>query len=115
MSDVRDLSQDVLQVAQRRRAVRARRVVAQDSVGRHDAERDTDPRRRALLTIAITAPTLGCRQYADRLADPGFDVSKSTVQNLLVAHGLGRRAQRLARAAAIAALTTGLVTEARRR
>lgn len=64
-----------------------------------------------LLTLAITIPTLGCRQYADRLADQGFGISKSTVQNLLVAHGLGRRHQRLARAAAITALTTGLVTE----
>lgn len=64
-----------------------------------------------LLTLAATTPTLGCRQYADRLADQGFEISKSTVQNLLVAHGLGRRHQRLARAAAIAALTTGLVTE----
>jgi transposase InsO family protein len=64
-----------------------------------------------LLTLAVTSPTLGCRQYADRLGDKGFSVSKSTVQNLLVAHGLGRRAQRLARAAAITAFTTGLITE----
>ena len=64
-----------------------------------------------LLTLAVTMPTLGCRQYADRLADQGFQVGKSTVQNHLVAHGLGRRHQRLARAAAITALTTGLVTE----
>jgi len=64
-----------------------------------------------LLTLAITMPTLGCRQYADRLADQGFEVSKSSVQTLLVVHGLGRRHQRLARAAAITALTTGLVTE----
>ena len=60
-----------------------------------------------LLTLAITIPTLGCRQYADRLAEHGFQITKSTVQNHLVAHGLGRRHQRLARAAAIAALTTG--------
>ena len=65
----------------------------------------------ALLTLAVTAPTLGCRQYADRLDEQGFEISKSTVQNHLVAHGLGRRHQRLARAAAITALTTGLVTE----
>ena len=65
-----------------------------------------------LLTLAVTAPTLGCRQYADRLATQGFEVSKSTVQNLLVAHGLGRRAQRLARTAAIATITTGLITDA---
>jgi transposase InsO family protein len=65
-----------------------------------------------LLTLAVTAPTLGCRQYSDRLAGQGFEVSKSTVQNLLVAHGLGRRAQRLARTAAIAAITTGLITDA---
>jgi len=64
-----------------------------------------------LLTMAVTSPTLGCRQYADRLNSHGFDVSKSTVQNLLVAHGLGKRGQRLARAAAITAMTTGLFTQ----
>jgi transposase InsO family protein len=65
-----------------------------------------------LLTLAVTEPTIGCRQYADRLADRGYQLAKSTVQALLVRHGLGRRAQRVARAAAIAAQTTGLVTEA---
>jgi len=65
-----------------------------------------------LLTLAVEVPTLGCRQYADRLADAGFDVSKSTVQRLLVTHGLGKRAQRVARAAAIVAFCSGLVTEA---
>jgi transposase InsO family protein len=69
----------------------------------------------ALLTLALTQPTLGCRQYADRLGDQGFSVAKSTVQKHLVAHGLGKRAQRLARAAAVAAATTGLVTEAARK
>ena len=64
-----------------------------------------------LLTLAITMPTLGCRQYADRLFDQGFTVGKSTVQNLLIKHGLGRRHQRMARAAAITERTTGLVTE----
>ncbi|MDG0975893.1 helix-turn-helix domain-containing protein [Ilumatobacter sp.] len=64
-----------------------------------------------LLTLAITMPTLGCRQYADRLFDQGFTVGKTAVQNLLIKHGLGRRHQRLARAAAITALTSGLVTE----
>ena len=67
-----------------------------------------------LLTLAITLPTLGCRQYADRLAEQGFTLGKSAVQTHLVAHGLGRRHQRLARAAAITALTTGIVTEAAR-
>ena len=61
-----------------------------------------------LLTLAVTMPTLGCRQYADRLADQGFEIGKSTVQNLLINHGLGRRHERLARAAAI---TADLVTE----
>ena len=69
----------------------------------------------ALLTLAVTVPTIGCRQYADRLGDQGFSLAKSTVQKHLVAHGLGRRSQRLARAAAIAAATTGLVTEAARK
>src|SRR6202034_1942182 len=68
----------------------------------------------ALLTLAVTQPTIGCRQYADRLGDQGFSMAKSTVQKHLVAHNLGRRSQRLARAAAITAATTGLVTEAAR-
>ena len=63
----------------------------------------------ALLTLAVLQPTIGCRQYADRLWDQGFSIAKSTVQKHLVAHGLGKRAQRLAKAAAIAAATTGLV------
>jgi len=66
----------------------------------------------ALLTLAVVEPTIGCRQYADRLGDRGFSIAKSTVQRHLVAHGLGTRAQRLARAAAITAASTGLVTEA---
>lgn len=64
-----------------------------------------------LLTLAVVEPTLGCRQYADRLGDRGQQVAKSTVQEILVRHGLGRRSARVARAATIAALTTGLVTE----
>jgi transposase InsO family protein len=67
-----------------------------------------------LLTVAVVQPTIGCRQYADRLAERGYSVSKTTVQKLLVDHGLGRRAQRVARAAAITAATTGLSTEAAR-
>lgn len=65
-----------------------------------------------LLTLAVIEPTIGCRQYADRLSDRGLVISKSTVQKILVDHGLGRRSQRVARAAAITAATTGLVTEA---
>lgn len=38
-------------------------------------------------------------------------MSKTTAQKLLVDHGLGRRCQRIARAAALAALVGGLVTE----
>jgi len=40
------------------------------------------------LTLAIEVPTLGCRQSTDRLADAGFEISKSTVQQLLVNHGI---------------------------
>jgi transposase InsO family protein len=65
-----------------------------------------------LLTMAVTEPTIGCRQYADRLIERGYSIGKSTVQDVLVRHGLGRRHQRVARAAAIAALCNGLVTEA---
>ena len=64
-----------------------------------------------LLTMAVTEPTIGCRQYADRLDDRGHSIGKSTVQDILVRHELGRRHQRVARAAAIAALTSGLITE----
>jgi transposase len=64
-----------------------------------------------LLALAVAEPTLGCRQLADRLTGRGYVVSKTTVQKLLVDHHLGRRAQRVARAAALAALVAGLVTE----
>jgi transposase InsO family protein len=64
-----------------------------------------------LLAIAVAEPTLGCRQLADRLADRGYVVSKTTVQKLLVNHNMGRRHQRVARAAALAALVNGLVAE----
>ncbi len=63
-----------------------------------------------LMALVVIEPTLGCRQYADRLAELGFEISKSTVQRVLVAHGLGRRRDRVARAAAIAMLS-GLITE----
>ena len=33
-----------------------------------------------LLTLAVVEPTIGCRQYADRLGDQGFSIAKSTVQ-----------------------------------
>jgi transposase InsO family protein len=65
-----------------------------------------------LLSLAVVEPTIGCRQLADRLAERGYAISKSTVQKILVDHGLGRRHQRVARAAAITALTTGLHTDA---
>jgi transposase InsO family protein len=64
-----------------------------------------------LLALAVAEPTLGCRQLADRLADRGYVVSKTTVQKLLVNHGLGRRSQRIARTAALTALVNGIVTE----
>lgn len=49
-----------------------------------------------LLSIAAVEPTIGCRQYADRLADRGYRIGKTTVQKILVDHGLGRRHQRVA-------------------
>jgi transposase InsO family protein len=59
----------------------------------------------------VAEPSLGCRQLADRLADRGYVVSKTTVQKLLVDHEMGRRHQRVARAAALAAIVHGLVAE----
>lgn len=67
-----------------------------------------------LLTLAVNEPTIGARRYADRLGDDGFVISRTTVQKLLNDHGMGRRAQRVARAATITALTTGLITQAAR-
>ena len=63
-----------------------------------------------LLAIAVVEPTLGCRQLADRLGELGYVIGKTSVQRILVDHGLGLRRQRVARAAAIAALA-GIVTE----
>ena len=67
-----------------------------------------------LLSLAVSRPTLGARQFADALLERGFVLGKSSVQRHLVANGLGTRARRLARAAAIVAATTGLSTEAAR-
>ncbi|MEZ5282221.1 MAG: DDE-type integrase/transposase/recombinase [Acidimicrobiales bacterium] len=63
-----------------------------------------------LLAVVVVEPTIGCRQLADRLDELGYEISKSTVQRILVAHGLGQRHQRVARAAAVATLA-GLITE----
>jgi hypothetical protein len=52
--------------------------------------------------------TVGCRQYADRLEDRGYSIAPSTVQRHLMAHGLGKLAQRTARAAAITMMTRRL-------
>ena len=67
-----------------------------------------------LLTLAVTRPTLGARQFADALFERGFVLGRSSVQRHLVANGLGTRARRLAKAAGIAAATSGLLTEAAR-
>jgi transposase InsO family protein len=67
-----------------------------------------------LLTLAITMPTLGCRQFADRLEERGHTLGKTTVQKILNDHGLGLRRQRIAKAAALAAAVNGLVTDAAR-
>lgn len=64
-----------------------------------------------LLADAVVRPTLGAGRYADRLAERGFQLSRSGVQKLLNRHGLGRRRQRVAALAQLAAATTGLVTE----
>jgi len=54
-----------------------------------------------LLAEAVVRPTLGAARYAEILAERGFEISRSCVQNLLNRHGLGRRrpTRRRARAA----------------
>ena len=64
-----------------------------------------------LLTLAVIEPTIGCRQYADRLAERGYEIGK-----IDRAEAPGRPRPRppapgVARAAAITAMTTGLITE----
>ena len=49
-----------------------------------------------LLTLAVTRPTLGCRG-GDALEARGLVLSESSLQRLLVAHGLGARRQLRAR------------------
>lgn len=67
-----------------------------------------------LVRLAIQQPTLGCRPLADIMGDKGHQISKTTVQKILVDHNLGTRALRLARAAALATLVGGIVTDAGR-
>jgi cellulose synthase (UDP-forming) len=64
-----------------------------------------------LLNLVVTEPTIGCRQYADRLFQRGYVVSKSTVHQILNENGLGRPSERVARAEA----TSGRSTEVNRR
>jgi hypothetical protein len=63
-----------------------------------------------LLILAVLEPTLGAR----RLADQGWPIAVSTAHKHLTAAGLATRKLRLARAAVIAAATTGVVTDAAR-
>jgi len=62
-----------------------------------------------LLAEAVVRATLGCRPLADWMAERGFAISKTTVQAILVRHGLGTRRQRLAALATLTAARTGLV------
>lgn len=65
-----------------------------------------------LLSVTIAVPTIRCRQLADALSERGYVVSKTTVQKIVIDSTLGKRSQRVARTAAAAAATTGLLTEA---
>lgn len=65
-----------------------------------------------LLRLAVTEPGWGARRYADRLTDQGHDISRTTIQNLLNRHQMGRRSQRYAAAAKLALFTEGIITEA---
>jgi len=67
-----------------------------------------------VLAEAIARPTLGARRLLEHVAERGVVLSASGVQKLLVRHGLGRRAQRVAALASITAAEQGLVTDAAR-
>ena len=64
-----------------------------------------------LLAEAVVRPTLGARRYAHDLGQRGFVISASGAQKILNRHGLGRRRQRVAVLAQLAAATSGLVTD----
>lgn len=83
----------VLRVAGHRAVLRRRRLMP--NARRRPQLPNATPTHvlEVLLTLAVLQPTLGCRQLADRLADRGFTVSKTTVNKLLAAHGLARRHQ----------------------
>lgn len=65
-----------------------------------------------ILRLAILEPGSGARRYVDRLCERGYQISKTTVQNILNGHALGRRADRHAAAARLALFTAGIVTDA---
>lgn len=48
-----------------------------------------------LLSLSVAEPTIGCRQYAERLGELGYAISETTMQKLLVDHQLGKRVPRV--------------------
>ena len=66
------------------------------------------------MTLAVVEPTLGCRQLADRLAERGYRDRQDHGAEAARRPRPGPSAQRVARAAAITAATTGLSTDAAR-
>lgn len=55
----------------------------------------------AILRITLERPSWGCDRIAYYLSLSGFATSSPTVQKILIDHGIGRRGDREARAAAI--------------
>ena len=65
-----------------------------------------------LLTLAVAEPTLGCRRYADRLADRGFAISRvDGAEASWSATGWAGAANASPRSPQLTAATTGLITE----
>ncbi len=50
-----------------------------------------------ILELALQHPTWGCTRYRDFLKLQGISVSSSTVQNILIKHGLASKYERLLR------------------
>lgn len=76
------------------------------------AERHSVLGGRGVVAVGGDRSGVGARRYADRLADAGYEISKTCLQNLLGRHSLGRRSQRYAAAARLALFTSELVTDA---
>jgi hypothetical protein len=86
-------------------------LMPKDRRGRSWRTKDTDPRDQRAAHVGGDRADARLPPVHRPARRSRLPLSKTTVQKILVDHCLGRRRDRIARAAAIAAQTIGLVTE----